>query len=283
MGNTEEKPGRKEFKMKNMNKTKEEWTIKETKFTARDPILIEGLPGIGNVGKIALDYIIEKTKNKKIADIFSYSVPNTVFINKENMVEMPKIEIYHINHNNQDFLFLIGDVQPSNERASFEFCETILDWFQGIKGKRIITLGGIGLGNVPENPKVFITGNDSNFINDFKKEAKVNPEIYGVVGPIIGVSGLLVGLSEKRNIPSVILLAETFKHPLFLGLKGAREIINVLTDKYGFKVDLKELNKEIKEVEKEIDNVENLLELFQKKQGKFSKYKSHGSDMNYIG
>ena len=40
-------------------------------------ILIGGLPGIGNVGKIAADYIIEKLKMQKLADIFSQYLPPT--------------------------------------------------------------------------------------------------------------------------------------------------------------------------------------------------------------
>jgi len=36
-----------------------------------NPILVSGLPGIGNVGKITADYFIEKLKMKKMADIFS--------------------------------------------------------------------------------------------------------------------------------------------------------------------------------------------------------------------
>ena len=32
------------------------------------PILIEGLPGVGNVGKIAADFICEKLNGKRFAD-----------------------------------------------------------------------------------------------------------------------------------------------------------------------------------------------------------------------
>ena len=43
------------------------------------PILIEGLPGIGNVGKIAVDFLIEELKAKKIYSFFSYKFPHSVF------------------------------------------------------------------------------------------------------------------------------------------------------------------------------------------------------------
>jgi len=36
----------------------------------KKPILIEGLPGIGNVGKVAVDFMIDELKAKKLFDIF---------------------------------------------------------------------------------------------------------------------------------------------------------------------------------------------------------------------
>ena len=58
------------------------------------PIFIEGLPGIGNVGKIAVDFFIDELKAIKLYSFFSYKFPHSVFINEKNLVEMPKIELY---------------------------------------------------------------------------------------------------------------------------------------------------------------------------------------------
>ena len=38
-----------------------------------DPIFIEGLPGIGNVGKLAVDFIVEEVKARPCRSFFSYS------------------------------------------------------------------------------------------------------------------------------------------------------------------------------------------------------------------
>lgn len=227
------------------------WTItKNKKIEIKNPILIEGLPGIANVGKIIADYLIEQLKAKKIMNIFSYDLPNSVFVNEKNMVELPKIEMYHKKIRNQDYLFLAGDVQPANEQGSYTFCEAILDEMEKLGCKEIITLGGIGLPEVPEKPNVFCTGNDKEIINKFKKKgAKTN--IYGIVGPIIGVSGLLVGMSEKRKIKSAAILAETYGHPMYLGLKGAKASLMILSKVYNFKINYKEINDEIKYIDEE--------------------------------
>ena len=46
-------------------------------------------------------------------------------------------------------------------------------------------------------------------------ENKIVTDLYGKIGPIMGVSGLLIGLAKKRNIPGIAFLAETFFHLMF--------------------------------------------------------------------
>jgi proteasome assembly chaperone (PAC2) family protein len=160
----------------------------------------------------------------------------------------------------RDFIFLNGDIQPLSEEGCYEFCELILDIFVKIKGKEIITLGGIGMNKIPKSPLVYCTGNNQNIIKKYKTQ-NLNPNIFGVVGPIMGVTGLLIGLSGKRNIPAIVLLAQTFGHPTYLGIKGAREILKILNNKLNLNIDLKKLDKEIINIEKEreIKNVKQVV------------------------
>ncbi|MFP4568021.1 MAG: PAC2 family protein [Candidatus Woesearchaeota archaeon] len=228
-------------------------TIKKIKINK--PILLEGLPGIGNVGKIVADYLIEELDAKKITTFFSYDLPNSVFVNENNLVELPKIELYHKKIKNQDYLFLAGDVQPTTDKSSYIFTEIILNMMQECGCKEIITLGGIGLGDAPDKPEVFCAGNNEDFVKRFLKKGAKN-DVYGLVGPIIGISGLLVGMSTKQKIKSTAILAETLGHPMYLGLKGARSTIKLLNKVYGFDVKLTSLNKEIKLMDAE-DEAQN--------------------------
>jgi uncharacterized protein len=236
---------------------KMKWNITTHKqIKPKAPIMIEGLPGIGNVGKIVMDIIIEKTKAEKIYTFFSYGLPNSVFVNEQNLIELPKMEMYYQKINGQEFFFLTGDVQPINEESSFEFCDLILDMLAKHNTKYLVTLGGIGLNNIPDQPKVFITGNNKKFIDEWRKGVQVNPQIYGVVGPIMGVSGILLGLAAQRKMIAISLLAETFGHPVYIGLKGAKEILHNLNTKYGFKISLQDLEKEIKNLDDQLKGIE---------------------------
>jgi proteasome assembly chaperone (PAC2) family protein len=264
-----------------MNKTtmnKTTWEIKtykdQKKLKLKSPILIEGMPGIGNVGKISMDMLIEETRAELIMSFHSYKMPNSVFVNEKNLVDLPKISLHHKKIRGQDYIFLTGDVQPIDEESSYEFCEMIIHLFKEMKGKFIITLGGIGLSDVPENPEVYITGNNEKFLKDVtlqlsKKKLKYNKNIYGKVGPIMGVSGVLLGLSKNFDVLAYSLLAETFGHPLFVGLKGSRAILHILNKNYSLDMNMARLDKEIKHMEQKPEDKS------------MAKYKN--SETSYIG
>ena len=234
---------------------KNSWIIKKIGDAGKlkDAVLIEGMPGIGNVGKIAIDFIVENKKAKKIYDLFSYDLPNSVFIKENNLVELPKIEIYHFKQKNCDILLLGGDVQPMIERSCYEFCDAVLDICEELGCKKVITTGGIGLNKVPSKPRVYCTANNKAILKDIKsKSPKVKDRAYGTVGPLVGVSGVLLGLAEMRKIAGAALLAETLAHPMYLGMAGARNILEVLDDYLDLKLSLKNIDKEIKEIEEEV-------------------------------
>ena len=246
-------------------------------------ILIEGLPGIGNVGKVAVDFLIDELKAKKLYEITSYTFPHSVFVNEDNLIELPIVEIfYRQSAGKNDIVLIGGDVQPIDEISSYEFSEKILDIAQKMNVSEVITLGGIGLNDIPKKPKVYYTGNSKKIIWKYKDEL-VSNKLYGVVGPIVGVSGLLLGLASRRRMEAVSFLAETYGHPMYLGIKGAKEILKVLDRKLKLKIDINKLDREIKDIESEImKKTEQLSDVA--KQMALKKFgKRIGRDVDYIG
>ena len=249
----------------------------------KKPVFIEGLPGIGNVGKVAVDFLIDELKATKLYEITSYTFPHSVFVNEDNLVELPIVEIFYKKlHGQRDLLLLGGDVQPIDEISSYEFSEKVLDIVEKLDGSEVITLGGIGLADIPKKPKVYCTGNSKKIIQRYKS-SMVSNQLYGIVGPIVGVSGLLLGLAAKRKIEAISFLAETYGHPMYLGIKGAKEVLNVLDQHLKLKLDINKLDKEIKNIENEIlKKTEQFSEV--NKQIALTKLKKKfGKDVDYIG
>ena len=110
-------------------------------------------------------------------------------------------------------------------------------------------------------------------------------ELYGVVGPVVGVTGILLGLAGKRGKKGIALLSETFGHPMFLGVNGAREILKVLNKEYNIGIDLKKLDKEIKELEIEMVKKSSEFGEVSKKSAlkKLSSKIKEKEELNYIG
>ncbi|MFH1828729.1 MAG: PAC2 family protein, partial [Nanoarchaeota archaeon] len=195
-----------------------------------------------------------------------------------------KIEIFYKKSDGKkpDLLILSGDVQPMDEVASYEFSEAMLDVAEKFKCKELITLGGIGLQDIPQNPKLYCTANNKDIIKRYR-DPLVEEKLFGVVGPIVGVSGLLLGLATKRKIDAIAFLAETYGHPMYLGVKGARETLKLLNKKLGLKLNLSKLEKEMKDIESEImKRSKPLTEV--SKQSAIRKLKSKiGEEVDYIG
>ena len=215
------------------------------------PVLVAGLPGIGNVGKIAVDISVDQLKADKILSFFSYCLPNSVFVQEDNMIDLPRIEIRHKRKGKSDFLFLVGDVQPMKEEDSYSLANAVLEAAMKLGCKEIVTLGGIGLQEPPKKPRIYCTGNDKKFVDEFVKLG-ANNKLHGVVGPIMGISGLLLGLSKEKKIRAACLLAETYAHPMHLGLREAKELMMILEKEYKIGLDMSKVEKDIAKLEKQL-------------------------------
>lgn len=242
-----------------------------------DPILIEGLPGIGNAGKIAVDFLVEKLKAKKLYNVFSYYLPHSVFVNEDNLVELPKIELYYKkSKNNRDMLFLVGDTQPVDEPSCYAFCRKVLSVVSEYGCKEVMTLGGIGLKELNEDPRLYITGTSKEIVKKYSTD-NVLTDLYGTVGPIVGVSGILVALSRLKGQEGIAILGETLAHPMFVGIKTSKVMLSYISKVVGFRISLKELDSEIEHLEKELKAVGELEEI-QK-----TSHEKKQSFSNYIG
>ena len=65
----------------------------------KDIILIEGLPGVGNVGKLAAEHLIDELKAKKFAEIYSKFFPPQVLVDDDGVVKLVNNELYFVKHN----------------------------------------------------------------------------------------------------------------------------------------------------------------------------------------
>ncbi|HEC89965.1 MAG TPA: proteasome assembly chaperone family protein [Thermoplasmatales archaeon] len=214
-----------------------------------NPILIEGLPGIGNVGKLAVEHLIDSIGAKKFAELYCKDFPPQVFINPDGTIELVKNEFYYWKakkKEQRDLILLTGDYQGLSSQGQYELVEKILDLAEQFGVKEIFTLGGYGLGHEVDKLSVLCATTDKDLVKTMKK--------YGAVfrknepgGGIVGASGLLLGLGRLRDIKGVCFMGET---PGYLvDPKSAKEVLKVLMRATNLEVDLTALEDKAKEIE----------------------------------
>ncbi len=215
----------------------------------KDPILIEGLPGIGNVGKIAVEHLIDSIKAVKFADIYSKDFPPQVFINPDGTTELVKNELYYWKakkKNQKDIIFLTGDYQGLSSRGQYELVEKILDISQELGVKEMFTLGGYGLGQEIKTPRVLGATTDKELVKIMKKHGAIFKK-NEPGGGIVGASGLLLGLGKIRGIKGTCFMGET---PGYLvDPKSAKAVLKVLMKATNLQVSLTALEKKAHEIE----------------------------------
>lgn len=251
--------------------------IAEEKPKLKNPILIVGLPGIGNVGRIAVGYLIHELKAKKFADLYSPYFYPFVMIH-ENKVHTLRNEFYYCK-GKKDFIFLIGDCQTYDPKGHYEICGKVLDFIKGLGCKEIITIGGYGTGKVTEKPKVLGAVTEAKAIKAYEKlgiEFKVSEQ----VGTIVGASGLLVGLGERiHKMTGICLLGETSGFPIITDPNAAEAVLEVLQKILNRKVDLKKLKEKVNEMHEFIKKIEEL----QQQAMTQMKEKKKPEELKYIG
>jgi uncharacterized protein len=264
------------------------WMIKEMGKVPKlkNAILIAGLPGIGNVGKITADFLVDELKAKEGYCINSTLFPHSVFIGEDSLLELPTVSIHYLKSgakNTKDLIFLTGDVQPMEEQASYEFCNKILELSKKMGCTEVITIGGIGLPGEQKHPDVYGVVTDKKTKLKWTKLSKSIKFKDNKAATIVGATGLLLGLGKLKNLSGISLLCETVGHPYHLGLREATQVLKILKKPLGLKVDLNKIEKEIKK--EEIDHSEKAKEshegVLMKKLKRLSGDSS--SDTSYIG
>ncbi|MEM3364773.1 MAG: proteasome assembly chaperone family protein [Candidatus Micrarchaeia archaeon] len=213
--------------------------IRDMKF--KNPIVVEGLPGIGLVGKIAAQHMARELKAKKIAEVYSPYFPHQVIMRKNGTIRMLRNVIYGYKKKDLEIVFLLGDVQAVTSDAQFEVTNKLLDYFESIGTKRIYTLGGYGTGRHLDTPRVLGAATHKRLIPELEKHGVIFGESKGT---IIGAAGMLLGLGKLRKMEGACLMGET--HGAYVDANSAKELLKVLCNILDVKVTLDKLEERIK-------------------------------------
>ena len=233
-----------------------------------DPILVVGLPGIGQVGKLVAEYMVHMLGAEKIGEIHAIYLPPQVILDEKGLARLPRNELFLYRAENRHVVFLVGDFQSTSNEGHYLMADAYLDTAVELGIKRIYTLGGFGVGHLVSAPRVFGAANREELRGEVM-EAGVMFDREEPGGGIVGAAGLLLGMGGKHGIDAVCLMGETSGY--VVDPMSAASVLGVLSKLIAVQVDPTQLNYRAAEMEKV---VQGLIE---------GEKNQHDEELSYIG
>lgn len=223
----------------------------------KNPVLIVGLPGIGNVGKLVAEHLIKEFKAERIATVYSPHFPHEVFMTKSGGIRIVSNRFYLIKRKGkQDVIVLTGDAQAITSEGQYEVNHRIVKFFKNkLNGSFIYTIGGYNVsGSIVASPKVFGNATSKKVIKDFAKDNVLFGKAHTV---IIGSAGLILHFAKMEGIEGVCLMGEsTF---FDMDPAAAKAVLELLTGRMGMKIDTTNMDAMIKKTAKALKELESQL------------------------
>lgn len=222
----------------------------------RDPVLVQGLPGLAFVGKVTVDYLIEKLSAEKFAELYSgyLAFPDGsigININSDGTFALPRYEFYAYKSDKEtgrDFIFLTGDGQPSTA-GQMEVAEKVLDYATRLGCKTVIGVGGYGVHSQEDVGTVYsVIGN----VEIGGSLSKLGAKIANA-GAVTGACGIILGLAARRQWTCMGLLGAT--KGVYPDLEAARSVVNLIANLYELHIETMDLDTQISEMKKKISGL----------------------------
>jgi uncharacterized protein (TIGR00162 family) len=171
-----------------------------------NPILIEGLPGIGFVANIAALHLITELKAKRFAEIVSASFQDFAILTETGGARSPINELYYVKREDggRDLIIWYGNTQALTTPGQYELVGKVLDIVQELGCRFVISIGGFKKEEAKGTPALYSAATDQATL---KEALDLGTKI--MVGHIFGIAGLLIGLSRLRNVKGFALLVDT--------------------------------------------------------------------------
>lgn len=212
----------------------------------RNPVFIEGLPGVGNVGKLAADLMAQQLGAKRFARVYSDDLPPQVVLDDECVVETACCELWYADIGGRDAVFLLGNFQGTTPAGQYNLSEYVFRMVLPYDPSLVVTLGGYGTGQMVPAPRVLGAVSDASLKPDL--------EAVGVgfypgepQGGIVGAAAMILGFGKMYGIPSACIMGETSGY--IVDYRSARNVVNALAALIGVDVDTSSFQEQIDGIE----------------------------------
>jgi len=214
-----------------------------------DPILIEGLPGIGFVANITALHLIKELKAKRFVQIFSSSFQDLAITTEDGSARTSINELYYakIENSERDLIIWYGNTQALTTIGQYELVGKVLDIAQEVGCRFVISIGGFKKDEVQAMPAIYSTATD---IETMQQTLDLGTKV--MVGHVFGIAGLSIGLARIRDLKGFSLLVDT--PGMTPDVNAARSALSMLGKYLNLNVDLSGLETTSDEIKKTLDS-----------------------------
>lgn len=244
----------------------------------REPIFLVGLPGVGHVGKLVAEHLIEELDAEKVIEIYSHHFPPQVLVDENSEIHMVNNEMYVCSTDECDILILVGDHQSSTAEGHYQLCDLYLDIAEEFGIKKIYTLGGFPTGQLTYSDEVLGAVNNLELKEELQNAGVVFRE-NEPGGGIVGASGLILGLSKFRKMDAACLMGLTSGY--LVDPKSAQSLLKVISRLFSIEIDEGPLEERAKEMEKIVARLKEVEQ--QQQQMAMPEANIKDEDLRYIG
>jgi proteasome assembly chaperone (PAC2) family protein len=219
----------------------------------KSPVGIVGLPGIANVGRIAIQTLTSVLDAKHVMDFFSNDFPPRVLVNK-GISRVPKssIHLYRAAPDEpHDLLILTADFQPASGTGVFEYADYVASEFSSLGVKELYSLAAYEqgyqeyLGSFPKPPRVYVSASSQGLLD---KISHADGMIATEEGVVVGANGIIPNWAASLyDMEGACLLGETMG-VIKADYRAARILLEKFTDLVGIKAHFDVIDTEVEKV-----------------------------------
>ena len=214
-----------------------------------DPVLIEGLPGIGFVANISALHLIKELKAKLFVEIVSASFQDFAVTTGDGGASSPKNELYYCKREDggRDLIIWYGNTQALTASGQYELVGKVLDFVQNLGCRFVISIGGFKKDDVQKVPGIYTAATD---LKTMKEALELGTKVMG--GHIFGIAGILIGLGKLKGLKGFSILVDTLG--MYPDANAARYSLTTLGKYLNLDVDLSKVDTTADETKKALES-----------------------------
>jgi len=212
----------------------------------KKPVMLAGLPGIANVGKLAAEFLVNQLEAQKFLELSSEHFPEWA-VPDGGSVRAMRMEFFHArpSGSKQDLILMTADAQAATPQGQYALTGEILD-LAGENGVTTVATMAAYVLSPEETKKKTVVGvaTDRKLVETLKSrgiEVLTN-------GVIVGMNGMLPSFAALRGMDGFCLLGVT--EGGILDPMASAAVVKAMGSIFGFRVKTGELEAHAAEISK---------------------------------